>query len=250
MNAKTKAWVNIVLLIVTLGVNAAGAMGLINGLSQKEVSDMYNTVITPAPFTFRIWSVIYILLIVSLIVMIIKKDDDYYKNAVERISVPFWISCILNIGWIVFFSYEMIGISTIFILGFMYTLLFIMMRLEGIYKGERQLLRLTFGLYGGWLTVASIVNEAAFFTKRSGAGYVTDSAGATILILGIIIVRIIMFLIRNAFYPLPVAWAYYGIYSTAIESGNSAVANVSVIGIIILVFLFMFMRYKNRRKWR
>lgn len=67
------AWVNLFFLIITLIVNAMGALGYINGLSQKEISDKYLTLITPSPSTFSIWSVIYTLLIISLIVMIVKK---------------------------------------------------------------------------------------------------------------------------------------------------------------------------------
>ena len=49
MKLKTKSWINAILLVLTLIVNAMGAMGVINGLSQKEISDMYQTLITPAP---------------------------------------------------------------------------------------------------------------------------------------------------------------------------------------------------------
>ncbi len=52
---------------LTLIINAFGAFGLINGFSQNEVSDMYQTLITPAPSTFSIWSVLYLLLGFSII---------------------------------------------------------------------------------------------------------------------------------------------------------------------------------------
>ena len=92
MNYTKKAWISVVLLAFTLAVNALGALGYINGLSQKEVSDMYQTLITPAPATFSIWSVIYTLLIISVIVMIAKKNDAYYRKAINEISFLFWIS--------------------------------------------------------------------------------------------------------------------------------------------------------------
>ncbi|MER2010564.1 MAG: tryptophan-rich sensory protein, partial [Psychrobacillus sp.] len=66
MKTKTKAWLNLGLLILTLGVNFLGGTGRINNLSQGDVSDMYNTLLTPAGFTFSIWSVIYGLLFISL----------------------------------------------------------------------------------------------------------------------------------------------------------------------------------------
>lgn len=81
METSKKAWINGLFLAVTLVINTLGALGFINGLSQKEISDMFVTLITPSPSTFSIWSVIYSLLIISIIVMIVKKDDLYYKSA-------------------------------------------------------------------------------------------------------------------------------------------------------------------------
>ncbi|PTQ81404.1 hypothetical protein C8U37_1221 [Trichococcus patagoniensis] len=84
MKLKTKSWINAILLIFTLIVNGMGAFGVINGLSQKEVSDMYPTLITPAPSTFSIWSIIYTFLIISIIVMIFKNQDSYYERAIDE----------------------------------------------------------------------------------------------------------------------------------------------------------------------
>src|SRR5574344_2139629 len=104
MDRTKKAWINGLFLIVTLVINTLGAVGLINGLTQKQISDMYVTLITPSPTTFSIWSIIYSLLIISVIVMIVKRNEPYYQKAIEEITLLFRISCILNIAWIVAFS--------------------------------------------------------------------------------------------------------------------------------------------------
>ncbi|HOD02080.1 MAG TPA: tryptophan-rich sensory protein, partial [Clostridiales bacterium] len=67
MNRTNKAWISGILFAITLTINTLGALGVINGLTQKQVSDMYPTLITPSPFTFTIWSVIYSLLTISII---------------------------------------------------------------------------------------------------------------------------------------------------------------------------------------
>ena len=74
MDRTKKAWINALFLIITLVINTLGAIGLINGLTQKQISDMYVTLITPSPATFSIWGVIYSLLLISMIVMIVKKE--------------------------------------------------------------------------------------------------------------------------------------------------------------------------------
>lgn len=149
MERKKQAWINAIIFVVTLAVNALGALGLINGLSQKEISDMYVTLITPSPATFSIWSVIYTLLIISVIMMVVKQSDRYYEKAVDEISLLFRLSSILNIAWIVSFSFVLVEISVLFIFAFVITLALLNMRLLKIQESRRRLLPLTFGIYNG-----------------------------------------------------------------------------------------------------
>ena len=149
MKTTKHAWINALLLFVTLGVNTLGALGLINGLSQKEISDKYITLITPSPSTFSIWSVIYSLMIISMIVMIVKANNTYYQTAIKEITFLFRVSCVLNIIWIVAFSYLLVELSVLFIFAFVIVLSMICMKLQKIQTGNHFLLPLTFGLYTG-----------------------------------------------------------------------------------------------------
>ena len=79
-NTKTKSLVNLIAFILTLFINALGSLGYINGMSQKAISDKYHTLITPAPFTFSIWGLIYLLVLFSLIMMIIKEKEYRCKK--------------------------------------------------------------------------------------------------------------------------------------------------------------------------
>ncbi|MGH4137828.1 TspO/MBR family protein [Clostridium sp.] len=200
--------------MITLLINTLGALGLINGLSQKQISDMYVTLITPSPATFSIWSIIYLLLLTSVIVMIVKKDDSYYKSAIEEITVLFRISCILNVAWIVTFSLVQIELSVIFILGFVIVLSLICLKLKKIQVGNHRLLPLTFGLYTGWLFIATVVNIAAALVKLKWNGFgINDEIWAiTILIIAVILAFLVLQKNRNAAFPLPLAWGYFGIY--------------------------------------
>lgn len=214
MEVSKKAWINALFLAVTLVVNTLGAIGLINGLSQKQISDMYLTLLTPSPSTFSIWSVIYTLLILSVIVMLVKKSDPYFQKAVERISVLFWISCLFNIAWIVTFSFVLVEISVLFILGFVITLSVLCQKLLAIQDRKRWLLPLAFGLYTGWLFIASVVNIAAALVKLNwdGFGISPEIWGIIILVVAVFLVVLVQLSNRNAAFPLPVAWAYFGIF--------------------------------------
>lgn len=253
MDRTKKAWISAVFLVITLVVNTLGAIGLINGLSQKEISDMYLTLITPGPATFSIWSVIYSLLILAIVAMILKRKDTYYQKAIDEVAGLFWISCILNILWIVSFSYVLVEISVLFIFAFVVTLALIGQKLRKIHEKKRWLLPVAFGFYSGWLFIATVVNTAAALVKLEWNGFgIGESTWATI-VLGVAVVLVLLVIqkLRNAVFPLPVAWAYYGIYQflSMPEGFNGAypmVQTVALAGMVVLIGIAAIQLYRNR----
>lgn len=253
MDRTKKAWINGLFFVITLVVNTLGAIGVINGLSQKQISDMYLTLVTPSPFTFSIWSIIYLLLLVSVIVMIVKKDDPYYQMAVDQISALFRISCILNIAWIVAFSYVQIELSVLFILCFAITLSLICQKLMMIQTGKRWLLPLTFGLYTGWLFIATVVNIAAALVKLqwNGFGVAADVWAMIILIIAVLLIILVILKIRNAVFPLPVAWAYFGIYQylnapEGFKGEFGTLQTTALVCMVVLIGVAAVQFYRNR----
>lgn len=252
MNPTKKTWINGLFFAITLAINTMGALGLINGLTQKQISDRYVTLITPSPATFRIWSVIYSLLLISVIVMIVKKGDPYYQNAVNQITALFRISCILNMAWIVVFSYGKIELSVLFILGFVITLALICRKLLKIQAGKRWLLPLSFGIYTGWLFIATVVNTAAALVKLKWNGFgITDDIWAMIiLIVAVLMVTVVLSKIRNAAFPLPVAWAYFGIYQflkapEGFKGEFGLLQSVALAGMAVLIGVAAIEFYRN-----
>lgn len=242
MDKTKKAWINGLFLAITLVVNTLGAIGLINGLSQKEISDQYLTLITPAPATFSIWSLIYTLLIISVIVMIVKKDDSYYQKATDQITVLFRISCLLNIVWIISFSYVLVELSVFFIAAFAVTLALICQKLLTIQTEKRWLLPLTFGLYTGWLFIATVVNVASALVKLKWDGFgIPEEIWASItLAVAVLLVFSVLVRIRNAAFPLPIAWAFWGIHqflnaSEGFQGNYGVLEMVSLAGIVVLI---------------
>lgn len=255
MKNRTKSLVNAILLVVTLIVNAMGAFGLINGLSQKEVSDMYPTLITPAPSTFSIWSVIYTFLIVSIIVMIIKYKDAYYEQAINKISYLFWLSCALNVIWIISFSYDLIGLSTIFIFIFLVVMVLIIKQIGKIQTKGRFLLPITFGLYSGWLFIATVVNIAAWLVKIEWGrfGIAAEIWSVIILLVAVVLTFLVLLDTKNVVFPIPIAWAYFGIYNflqapEGFRGEYNLLPAVALVGIVLLIGLSAIQFYKNQYK--
>lgn len=253
MDRSRKAWINITLLVVTLIVNGLGATGVINGMSQKDVSDKYTTLITPSGSTFSIWGLIYVLLLVSMVVMIIRKDNTYYQKAIDKITILFWISCLLNIAWIVLFSFLQIGLSTLFIFGFLITLSIILIKLNKINDGRHFLLPLTFGIYTGWLFIATVLNVAVALVKIKweGFGISPEIWAGVILIVAILLVFVVLQSNKNVVFPLPVAWAYFGVYQylkapEGFNGQHGILQIISLTGMAVLIGIAAIRLYQNR----
>lgn len=251
MERTKKVGLNAIFLTVTLIVNALGAFGLINGTSQSDVSNKYFTLITPSGPTFSIWSVIYGLLIISLIMMYVKRNNDYYQRVIDSITPLFILTCILNVIWIVLFSFELVALSTLFIFGYAIGLTLICQNLLKIHDNSSWLLPVTFGLYTGWLLIATVVNIAASLVKLGWNGFgLPDSLWAIIiLIAALVIILVVQLRTQNAVLPLSVAWAYYGIYQnlTNTHEGTLAVPRfIAIAGMILLIGFAAVQFYKNR----
>lgn len=247
MKTKTKAWINILLLLLTLGVNFLGGTGKINNASQQDVSDMYHTLITPAGFTFSIWGVIYGLLLISLVVMLIKEKDSYYQAAIDRITPLLWIAFVTNMIWIVTFSYLQIGISTIFIFIYLISLAIIVQRLRHLNNHKYWLLPLTFGLNTGWLFIATVVNIAAYLVQIEwdGFGLAEDTWALIIMIVALLLAVFVQFQVKNAAFSLPIAWAFFGIYQELQTTGAYPTLGILALinlGILILLAIYSFIR--------
>jgi hypothetical protein len=253
MGRNRKAWVNAILLAATLAVNTLGALGVINGLTQKQISDRYVTLIMPSPATFSIWGVIYSLLIISTIVMIVRQKDPYYQKALDEVSGLFQISCVLNMAWIVAFSYVQLELSVLFIAGFVLTLALILRKLTIIREGKHWLLPLTFGLYTGWLFIATVVNIAAALVKANWnrLGIADPVWAGIMLVAALVLVVGVLLKTRNAVFPLPVIWAYFGIYQFLVspEGFNGEYGSLQVItlaGMAVLICAAAFEYIRNR----
>ncbi|MDO5755578.1 MAG: TspO/MBR family protein [Tissierellia bacterium] len=252
-NRKTKSWINLMAFILTLGINTLGSIGIINGMNQKAVSDKYHTLITPAPFTFSIWGLIYTLVFISLIAMIIKHKDRGYQRLIDIFTPPFLLSAIFNILWILIFSYEKIGISTIFIFGLLLSLTTLNKKLwENRREIPDQLTAITFGLYAGWLTIATVVNISAFLVSINWNGFgIAPTIWAPLtLAIALIIVLFIAFKLQNVAYTLPVAWAFFGILKESQSSGSTTdygafMKPVLIIGMIVLIVAALYQFKKN-----
>lgn len=252
---KTKIFtlLNLAFYFLTLGVNYLGSSGFFNGNSQKDISDKYMTLISPAPFTFSIWGVIYSLLLITLIYLFVKRKDQRIRKLVFLISPLFIASSLLNMGWIVAFSYERLGISTLLIFGMLFSLLKIVERIyQNRFEFPSTLAGLSFTLYGSWVFIATIVNISLFLVQLEWNGFGLSDSVWTLIVLGMAIAFVLFYLSRfkNAAFPIPLAWAFFGIYSSYANgqldpSMSTAIQGVLIAGIAIFLIAVVWRFIKN-----
>ncbi|WKY48104.1 tryptophan-rich sensory protein [Eubacteriaceae bacterium ES3] len=251
MSQFTKAVLSLVLLVGTLVVNALGAFGFFNGMSQKAVSDLNPTLITPAPFTFGIWSVIYLLLLSAAVLMVVKNKDPLYSEAIDQTARLFWVSSGLNMLWIVCFSYNFIGMSAIIILAFAIVLALLVKRLSQLEAGKSWLLPTAFGLYSGWLLIATVVNFSAFLVSIgwNGFGLAPEYWASIVLVIAVGLAFVVASNTKNFVIPLPIAWGFFGIYQAHKEMGGGypLLQTVTLIGILLLLGISGYQFWRNKK---
>ncbi len=234
--------INLLVFFTTLGVNYLGASGFFNGMGQAAVSNKYQTLLTPNSFAFSIWGVIYTLVFVTLVYFFIKRNDPAVTKLIALVSGPFVISSLFNMAWIVAFSYERVGLSTLFIVGILVSLMTIVHR---IYSQRADfpftLVGTAFTLYASWVFVATILNSAIFSVKQGWQGFGISSSIWTIIVLVMIVAVVVGYVLRyrNAVFPIAVAWAYFGIYS-AYTNGLIAPSMASIIQLVLLFGIAVF----------
>ncbi len=123
----------------------------------KELSDKYNIksqiTITPAPFTFSIWGIIYSLLI--YVTFTHYKDILNTKTPFGSIFSLFILSAILNATWIQVWG-KNLELSSVVLILLAIVLMTITVELNK--SGVDKILIYTFGVYTAWAVVASLLN--------------------------------------------------------------------------------------------
>ncbi|NLL05977.1 MAG: tryptophan-rich sensory protein [Clostridiaceae bacterium] len=201
--------------IVMIIVNVLANIIPFNGLTTGEISDLYQNLFAPAPLTFSVWTVIYILLAGYILYQygfLSNRDSSFSKDLIEKIAIPFTISSMANTGWMFVWHYKSIGISLVLMLIILICLIVINLHTSKAELSTREkiFIRLPFSVYFGWITVATIANIATFYVSLGGNGY-NRLLTVAVLVVGLLISGLIMFKNLNLGYGIAVIWAYIGI---------------------------------------
>jgi benzodiazapine receptor len=236
-NSGILRYANILFFILTVIVNSiAGSTTLIGGRDTATVSNNNPTLITPAGYVFSIWGVIYILLGVFVVYQALPRErsSDYHKE----IGWLFALSSLINIAWIFVWQFESLILSVVLIFALLFTLIAIYLRLNigrsKVKNSERLAVHLSFSVYLGWITIASIADVAVTLTayKWDGFGISPETWAIIVVAVALVITLLMLGLRRDIAYALVVIWALVGIDVN--HSNNQTVVLLTEIGSIIV----------------
>jgi hypothetical protein len=238
------AILNLVGFLATVVVNGLATALPINNKTTGELSDQYPNLFVPAGLTFSIWGLIYILLAIFVIYQLVVtvRKDQARLNPFKKIGLLFFISSILNIGWIFSWHYEIVPLSLVIMLLLLGSLLTIYLRLgvgkKGAAKKEQYLTHLPFSVYLGWITIATIANVTALLVDLNWNRFGLSEQFWTVavIVVGIAIALSVLFRMQDIYYSLVVDWALLGILLKRLAS-SVPVQSVVVVAIVGLVLI-------------
>lgn len=206
----------------------------LNDKTTGQLSDSFPNLFVPAGITFSIWGVIYLLLLAYCIFQ--------FRATHEMISFKigwfFGISCILNALWIVFWHYGKLPLSMIVMVGMLASLVYINILIRELPHG---IIKASFGVYLGWICIATIANAVALLVHYNWQGFGLSEEIWTIVMIsaGALITMVSILNLKNPFIGLSVIWAFSGIILKRHYDYRSIVIT-AVIGIVLLATITVY----------
>lgn len=205
----------------------------INDVTTGGVSDLYPNLFTPAGFTFSIWGLIYLLLLLFAVYQLFPLPGLKIKGGADALRLYFILTCAANISWIFAWHHFMVLLS----LAVMIILLALLFKISAMLdrskltKAGTVFLRISFSFYFGWITVASIANLTVYMVSIDWAGLQVpaDLWAASAALAGGAAASARIIRRQDTAYGLVFIWAYSGILARHLSSEGFAGAYMIVI---------------------
>lgn len=192
--------------LVMVYINYLANSKPLGGISTGDISDKYNTLFTPSGFTFSIWGIIYILVLIFVVVFVTSSANALPN--MELLGILFIVSCVWNATWLFSWHFDKMILSTIIMILFLVTLLSI---LE--FTSPEGITLATFSIYAGWISVALIANISILLFKYDIPMFMNNESlwFYIVIAISILIGSYMVIIEKNYYYGAVFIWAYFGI---------------------------------------
>jgi translocator protein len=243
-----KRILNFVSVLVTLAVNGLATALPLNGQNTGDISDRFPVLFTPAGYVFSIWGVIYLGLLAFGIYQLLPSQKD--NPRLEKLGYWFILSNVFNSAWIFAWHYNLFPLSLVIMLGLLFSLVVIYLRLQigisPVSTREMWLVNIPFGVYLGWISVATIANFSVVLYNAGwdGSGF---AAAWTVLVLAVgTALGIAMIFLRNEVaFPAVLVWAFAGIWQKQ-ATANTFVAMAAALAALIVLAALLYKHFVKR----
>lgn len=212
-----------------------------------QITQKYKSLFVPAGYTFSIWILIYIALIIYGVYQLLLPQRK--KIIYTEVALPFMISMTLGIWWGIVYHLEFISLSVVFILGmFVFTyMVYREIRTAIIYNECPKWTLAPFSLLLGWLFFASIANFTVWLVFTGSNGSFLGEVVMTRLIVIAAMIAAISFSIKywDYVFPLAVTWGLIGIY-IARKDDNSPIGTPAFLCSIVLIVWSMIVMFVKK----
>jgi hypothetical protein len=231
-------YLNLVLFSGMIVMNYLANALPLNHKTTGELSDSFPNLFVPAGITFSIWGIIYLLLLVYCVVQFTGSN----QIVISGISWLFALSCVLNALWIVCWHYGKLPLSLLVMIGMLISLIYINILIRDLPLG---LIKASFGIYLGWICIATIANVTALLVSYNWSGFGISQETWTIVMIctGAFIVAVTLYRLNNPFIGLSVIWAFIGIIIKRHNDFRSIVITAAIaLTLVALVTVYGFFR--------
>lgn len=234
MTARTQKWLNTGAFLAMIAVNALANIIPIGIGNTGTVSKKYANLFTPAPYTFAIWGAIYLLMGVFVLYQWGLFDAGTNSDKIRRSIGPwFAISCVLNIGWVFAWHYDVIWLSMALIAALLLSLMVINDRnsVHDMRTVDTLCVTVGFDIYFGWIIAATIANICVYLTSIGWNGWgLSDSFWTVVIVLvGAVIGSAVVLTQHRWLSGVSIIWAYGGIFFRHITNFDYAHGSLYII---------------------
>jgi hypothetical protein len=226
-------WLNLLSYVLNFAITyGVGTLGWLGNGNNAELSEKYQTLVTPKSSAFSIWAIIFLMQAVFCILQLFPRFRA--KELVQKgVGYYYIVTCISQVCWTLAFAYEIIWLSLVFmlliwasLLGLLYSQYYV--KSEGTLL-EFWLLRFPFAIHCGWLTAASALNVNVLVVKQDASAAIQLAVGIVSLAVLHAISVWVLFGIRRANYTIAgvLSWANGWIYAELQSPKDSIVERFS-----------------------
>ena len=250
-----KPWISLGALLATLYINYLANALPINGLTTGDISGMFDNAFVPAGFTFAIWGIIYLLLLVFVLLQVVSSLSGKklpFQESLDKMQPWFWLSCGMNSLWILAFHYQQWLLS----LGVMVVLLFSLLQIYAAAQPIRNyrpqarafFYHAPFSVYLGWINVATIANVTLLLVAFQVQLPYPELWSVLLMTVAGVLALVFLKLNKDVLFSGVIIWALYGIHKGQADFPWVSFWALGELVVLVALVLWQVIRWTGKKQ--